>query len=158
MSLWDRLSDDPLEEVEVTVNGETKRIMKAEIYVKFEGTYEELLAWAPTVFKDPTKIPVRVQFGEGQAPKEAPHKKAASEPPLFRPSDELTGRYMRLRSASGYPETDNLNQISNLIEILRAGDKINAIKAVRLYTGLDLKEAKDFVEALAEDPVAARTT
>lgn len=42
-----------------------------------------------------------------------------------------------------------------VLEFVRAGETIQAIKAVREETGLGLKDAKDFVDALAaSDPVA----
>ena len=39
---------------------------------------------------------------------------------------------------------------NQIIDALRSGQKISAIKLYREATGADLKEAKDFVEALTE--------
>jgi ribosomal protein L7/L12 len=40
-------------------------------------------------------------------------------------------------------------QLSEIEQLARAGDKISAIKLYRERTGLDLKDAKDAVEKLA---------
>ena len=39
-----------------------------------------------------------------------------------------------------------------VMTLIRAGNKIDAIKAVRTATGLDLKEAKEIVDKLAASP------
>jgi ribosomal protein L7/L12 len=44
------------------------------------------------------------------------------------------------------PSNDLLGLIVDLIKAQKAGQKIEAIKAVRAMTGLGLKEAKDLIE------------
>jgi ribosomal protein L7/L12 len=41
-------------------------------------------------------------------------------------------------------------QLNEIEELARAGDKISAIKLYRKHTGVDLKEAKDAVEKLLQ--------
>jgi Ribosomal protein L7/L12 C-terminal domain len=50
---------------------------------------------------------------------------------------------------SPHPTTTTLSPLDHHVRILAAeGNKIEAIKAVREHTGLGLKEAKDYVEAI----------
>lgn len=60
--------------------------------------------------------------------------------------------------ATGFPTAANVDDRfrRELIELLRKGRKIEAIKAYRARTGAGLKEAKDAVEALDPRPPGER--
>ena len=50
---------------------------------------------------------------------------------------------------------DQAGRIKEVVELVRAGKKIEAIKLYREITGMDLKEAKEAVEAIAAgQPIA----
>jgi hypothetical protein len=48
-------------------------------------------------------------------------------------------------------------EAAGIVELMRAGKKINAIKLYRERTGVGLKEAKDFVERLAGEQGTSRS-
>ena len=165
-TLWERLDADPFEEIEVTLNGKTQTIMKADINVKFEGTYEELLVWAEEVFKNPGGLQVRVQFGDAKA---APMNGATNAVPsavpraadqVFEPgcrsgvSRETFAAFSELigpQPWTNLPPADLLRReiaLAGIVQSMRAGTKIEAIKDVRQFTHCGLKQAKDFVEGM----------
>ena len=161
-TLWERLDADPFEEVEITLNGKTQTIMKAELNIKFEGTYEELLVWAEETFKNPEGLQVRVQFGDAKAALMNEVPRAAD--PVFEPglrsgvSRRTFTAFSQLigpQSWTNLPTLD-LNRredaLAGIVQSMRAGVKINAIKKVREYTQCGLKEAKDFVESIEMAP------
>ena len=47
-----------------------------------------------------------------------------------------------------YPEEQNMGVSSEIMNLMRQGKKIQAIKLYRQETGVGLKQAKDFVDAL----------
>lgn len=46
------------------------------------------------------------------------------------------------------PQLGGLTDVDRVLQLTRAGQKIQAIKEVREQTGMGLKEAKDLVESL----------
>jgi large subunit ribosomal protein L7/L12 len=63
------------------------------------------------------------------------------------------GQEEPLEPGSGFgfpdePATVSADEDPRLLELIRAGKKIEAIKRVRELTGLGLKEAKDFLDSL----------
>src|ERR1017187_1630527 len=56
-----------------------------------------------------------------------------------------------LREAQDAVEAQDATLENEIVTLLEQGRKINAIKLYRKQTGAGLKEAKDFIEALAAD-------
>jgi len=170
MNIWDQLDQDPFEEVEVTLNGKTEKTMKAELSIKFEGTYAELLVWAEETFKNPGNLHVLVQIGGGKA---APYGSVRRNNPTVEVEFEpgyLSGvsvpTFAAYTALMGHPSWMNLDvrtletferQLLAIAPHVLGGNKINAIKDVRSNTKCGLKEAKDFVESMEWAPASPAT-
>lgn len=76
-------------------------------------------------------------------------------------SNDIVGLAVRLRrlerkvdrlieqlGATVEADDDDTPEYPEVVELVRRGKQIEAIKAYRQYTGLGLKEAKDYVDAL----------
>lgn len=92
--------------------------------VQFEGTLDEFNAWIASVFKDPGKVQVKVEVRLANSQVEDPLVRAVSE--TFR-------REIAVEVA---------DEIRRLV---RGGERIAAIKALRTATGLELAPARDFI-------------
>lgn len=65
---------------------------------------------------------------------------------LVRRIRHLEGEVRALRSAAGLPESGG--EYPEVLELVRAGRRIDAIKLYRQRTGATLKESKDAVDAM----------
>lgn len=150
MSLWDRLGEDVFEEVEVTLDGKTQKIMKTDINVKFEGTYDEFLAWMAEVFKNPASLYLRVNVGAKEAVQALPEKTdyVESKWPQATKNAFVTLAGENWVALTEIARENRENQLIVLERHVRTGggNKIETIKLVRQYTNCGLKEAKDFTE------------
>ena len=60
--------------------------------------------------------------------------------------------------SSSTKQPDDSSFETEIVSLLQGGKKIAAIKLYRERTGVGLKEAKDFIDALAADPRVAATS
>lgn len=146
-TLWSRLDEDVFEEVEVTLDGKTQKIMKTDINIKFEGTYTEFVEWMAETFKDPASLYLRVGVGS----KETVTAKTPSTEPESGLPLSVKNAYVTLAGESWHGLSqialeNRENQLVTLCKVREKGNKIETIKLVRQYTNCGLKEAKDFVE------------
>lgn len=87
--------------------------------------------------RDLADVPVHMRRGEGSAPVERPDTR------------QRTGRTYRSGSTLAAPVRQLPPDTKAEIRLLLAsGNKIEAIKIVRQASGMSLREAKDFVEAM----------
>jgi len=144
MSHWDRLDEDVFEEIEVTIDGKTQKIMKTDINIKFEGTFTEFIEWMAETFKDPASLYLRVGVGSKEAIVNVPGGQTF-------PVDEVTERVARAAGKSLFQmsevERERFGTLVTTIRRLGRERKIEAIKEIRQLTGLGLKEAKELVES-----------
>lgn len=89
-------------------------------------------------------VDVKPQAGNATGPGRAVRQK----PSLFRES-MLGGSSLKIRiNVNGEEKELDDAESAKIMSALKQGNKIEAIKQARESTGLDLKEAKDLVEAL----------
>ena len=129
--------------VKVTIEGISAPsvVEKATMSCAFEGSYAQFHEWMTMTFRHPNVLKVKVSVGQKAEPEE-------TNPPI---DPLLSALPSRLRSlVEGLTMT--LETARNIDCMVRSGQKIQAIKAMREATGMGLKEAKDFVEALPTIP------
>lgn len=98
--------------------------MHSKFDVQFDGTIDEFNAWAARIFKDHGNLRVKVEVNLANSQVD-PLVQAVAE--TFR--REIT--------------TEVADEIRRLV---RGGERIAAIKALRTATGLELAPARDFIE------------
>lgn len=105
---------------------------KISLNLRYEGTFEGFVNWVQETFKHPEQLPIRVtvQIGEGEEakPVDTWYQTFLTAFPQCRPNPHLR------------------EQINEVREKIVQGQKIEAIKALRAFTGASLMEGKDFVE------------
>lgn len=105
--------------------------MKLSLRMKFDGSFEEFVTWMQNTFKDPSQLRLSVNVSIGDSETEVPESEES----------QVLGKL------GGFIPLKERDRI--LMECERHvgdGNKIAAIKCVRVGTGCGLKEAKDFVE------------
>lgn len=130
---WDRVLEEPV----VRPLGEP--LMKAQMSVRFEGSYQQFCEWVRQVFRNPDDLMVHVTIGNAPPSSVTP-------PPVQEPGKGVLQLLGLCNRKLSLPEAESV--IQSTLMTLNAGNKLDAIKAVRKATGLGLMEAKDFVEAL----------
>ena len=111
------------------------KIQSCEIH--FEGTLPELVEWLHNTFRNPEDVKIVGTI----------HPKGPKAPP-----EHLLIQVMKKRCDRLLTE----KQADEIVTLLRRGMKIAAIKATREFSGLGLKDAKDFVECSAVQDYVAR--
>ena len=103
------------------------------VKASFLGTYTQFHHWVRETFKHPDRLNVKVQIGVA-----AELPEPAQPPPAVLPARTLDDLVKQ-------GTIDKLTR-DNIMQLLRRGQKIEAIKAYRAMTSVGLKEAKDAVE------------
>lgn len=120
--------------------------MKAEMDARFDGSFRQFIDWMEETFKAPDDMRVRVRIGAFAQELPAP------------PSPQVFSREaLKLASISGVSGAVLTGRqaeeiIGAIFKLTQSNQKINAIKLLREKSGLGLKEAKDFIEALPNKP------
>ena len=144
---WEHILDEPL----VTEPGETP--MKVDIDARFEGSVEQFIAWVNDTFKNPNDLTIRAVVGNSARPMPGPRTSEIDVPAVVsKPARQLVKTY-------GITEEQASALVGELSGFLTRCDRIGAIKRARLRMSdlgagisMGLKEAKDFVESLLEEP------
>lgn len=131
---WEHVLDEPV----ALPPGEHP--MKVSMDARFDGSFLQFKAWMEEVFKNPDDMRVRVIVGTfGSMPKEEIHERT---PAVSKEAAKLS------TMSHGLKPQDAEKLLGQICELIRADNKIGAIKYLREGTHLGLKEAKDFVEAV----------
>ncbi len=76
-------------------------------------------------------------------------------PPAERKQINMSSAYTQIRiENNGQPIDLSAEASREIVDLLRKGDKIGAIKTLRMATGLGLAESKNMVEAMERSGVA----
>lgn len=138
-TVWDHVLDEPV----ASPPGE--RPMKSHMDARFDGSFAQFIEWMNEVFKNPDSLRVRVIVGTVPLREEiVPSERVKTYSKEVRELNRVAGGRISLVEAEAV-----------MVKIWKAMPhmKIEAIKLVREHvSGIGLKEAKDFVEALPEKP------
>lgn len=131
---WERVLDEPV------IHAPGERPMKAQVDARFDGSFKQLVEWMSQTFKNPDDMRVRVIVGNFPMVNEV----------IPTPEPEYSSHAHKLKNLAGtrlsLPEAEDA--IKKIQRIAKKENKIGAIKACREVSGIGLKEAKEFVEAL----------
>lgn len=133
-SAYDHLRDDT--GVETALTGRPPK--KGTVTIEFIGTVADFQAWLEATFKDYKDMPIQVRSWS----EEAPVPERLKTPTPYRTVLDS------LATLTGLPIEQIDSEFGPVMDFIRTGQKIEAIKRVRTFTGLGLKEAKDWVEAV----------
>lgn len=134
---WEHVLDEPV----VLAPGE--RPMKVQMDARFDGSFEQFVAWMQETFKNPSDMRCRVVVGNFAlineiVKEEKPEPKYSPE--AHKLQNIATGSKLTLREAE--------DVVKKTYQAMKSTGRLQAIKALREATSLGLKEAKDFVESL----------
>ncbi len=118
--------------------------MKATVDARFDGSFKQLVEWMNQTFKNPDDMRVRVIVGNFPLVNEVIPAPEPSYSPEAHKLKNLSGTKLSLAEAE--------DAVKKIQRIAKKENKIGAIKACREVSGMGLKEAKEFVEALPPAP------
>lgn len=131
---WERVLDEPV------IHAPGERPMKAQVDARFDGSFKQLVEWMTQTFKNPDDMRVRVIVGNFPMVNEVIPPPEPEYSPHAHKLKNLSGTKLSLAEAE--------DAIKKFQRIAKNDSKINAIKVCREVSGMGLKEAKEFVEAL----------
>lgn len=136
-TVYDHLRDET--GVETVLTGRPPK--KGNVSIEYTGTVADFMAWLETTFKDYKDLPIHVRTWTPEGP--ATPVGTEERYPAFRA--EIADLATR-----GHITTERVEAaFGDILTMVRSEQKINAIKEARALAQIGLKEAKDWVEAIA---------